>query len=62
MMQRNMRPFIHTYRESFTMDLEIREIDCAQIEGLRRDYPQEMAVVIEMQEEIGEIPCPDVAA
>jgi hypothetical protein len=44
------------------MDLQIREIDCATIEDLLREYPHEMSVVVEMLEEIGEIPCQDIAA
>lgn len=39
------------------MELETREIDCAEIERLLRIYPQEMAVIVEMLEEIDEIPC-----
>lgn len=62
MMQRIMRSFIETNPESCTMDFETREIDCAQIQDLLRDYPLEMSVVVEMLEEIDEIPCRDIAA
>ncbi len=44
------------------MDLEIREIDCAKLQELLRTYPDEMAVIVEMLQELDELPCQDIAA